>query len=35
MVHNMRAIGRMIFRMDRAWKAGKMEVGMREVTRKE
>ena len=35
MVHNMRAIGRMIFRMDRAWKAGKMEVGVREVTRKE
>jgi hypothetical protein len=35
MVHNMKAIGKMIFRMDRAWKAGRMEADMRVATRKE
>ena len=35
MVHNMKAIGKMIFKMDKAWKVGRMEAGMREVTKKE
>jgi len=34
MVHNMKVIGKMIFKMDKAWKAGRMEADMKEVTRK-
>jgi len=31
----MKATGKMIFRMDRAWKAGRMEAGTREATKRE
>jgi hypothetical protein len=30
----MKVIGKMIFKMDKAWKAGRMEADMKEVTRK-
>jgi hypothetical protein len=32
---NMKVIGKMIFKMDKAWRAGKMEADMRVVTKKE
>lgn len=34
-VLNMKVIGKMIFKMGRVWKAGKMEADMREDTKKE
>ena len=34
-VLNMKAIGKMIFKMGRAWRAGKMEADMRVDTKKE
>jgi hypothetical protein len=32
---NMKVIGKMIFKMDKAWRAGKMEADMRVVIKKE
>ena len=34
MARNMKAIGRMIYKMDKVWKAGKMEVVTKVATRK-